>query len=61
MEVYYDRKNNWKKMIFGTIVVLMSLSFLGLLFLFIGGKITKLNKNFDVWWKANIIDKDPEE
>jgi hypothetical protein len=48
-------------MIFGTIVVLMSLSFLGLLFLFIGGKFAKVNKNFEVWWKGNIIDKDPEE
>lgn len=48
-------------MILGTIVVLMSLSFLGLLFLFIGGKLAKINKNFEVWWKGNIIDKDPEE
>jgi uncharacterized BrkB/YihY/UPF0761 family membrane protein len=48
-------------MILGTIVVLMALAFLSLLFLFIGGKLSKVNEKFDVWWKANIIDKDPEE
>jgi hypothetical protein len=47
--------------IFGTITILMTLAFLGLLFLFIGGNLAKVNKNFEVWWRGNIIDKDPEE
>jgi hypothetical protein len=48
-------------MILGTIVVLMALAFLSLLFLFIGGNLAKINQKFAIWWKGNIIDKDPEE
>ncbi len=47
--------------IFGTIVILFALFFLSILFLFIGGKFAKIDKSFEVWWRGNIIDKDPEE